>query len=241
MRLKTFRQEIEMISKTDLSEIYEPSLFTTCSGSFSLVERDKGATMKGASFVLDGAQFIVCTESIWSQSMNLYVKESQDFKFKKRCDGFVICNHQDKHFLIWIELKSGFNQVFNEAIYQIASCYVKMKSYLRNLSAYHLEDFIELGIVVSHPDSYVSKSILENQQIYVRHQQLVNQNESATDKCRRRYRNTNKIELTGNDFGADKLHLADEIMLHKLPVISVQSNEENPTFDLLPIISEVLT
>ena len=240
MRLKTFRQEVEMISKTDLSEIYESSLFTTCTDSFSLVEKDRTATIKGASFLLDGAQFIVCTESIWSQTTNLYVKESQDFKFKKKCDGFLICNHQDKHFLIWIELKSGFNQVFNEAIYQIASCYVKMKSYLRNLSAYHPEDFIELGIVVSHPDNFVDRSILENQQIYVRHQQLVNQDESATDKCRRRYRNTNKIELIGDDFGAGNLHLSNEIMLHKLPVISIQSNEENPMFDLLPIISKVL-
>lgn len=63
-----------MISKNDLSEIYESSLFIACNDSFSLVEKDRSATMKGASFLLDGAQFIVCTESIWSQTMNLYVK-----------------------------------------------------------------------------------------------------------------------------------------------------------------------
>lgn len=225
-----------MISKNDLSEIYEPSLFTTCSDSFSLIEKDKGATMKGVSFVLNGAQFIVCTESIWSQSVNLYAKESQDFNFKRKCDGFVICSYEDKQFLIWIELKSSFNQVFNDAIYQISGCYVKMKSYLRNLAAYHPEDYQEIGIVVSHPDGFMNRSISGNQQIDVRHQQLVNPEESPKDKYRRLYRSTNKIELLGNDFGADKLHLADEIILHKLPIISIQSEDTNPTIDLLTII-----
>lgn len=226
-----------MITKNKLSELYNSSLFSEHADSFSLLESDKGAFISGATFNLPGGSFVVCSEKLWSASTELYVKRSQDFYFKRKCDGFVICDYNDKYYLIWIELKSGFNNIFKDAIYQIASCYVKSKSYLHNIKAYHPEEYKELGIVVSEPEDIQIYTPEQNKQIYDRRVQLTTAEETAMDKCRRRYRKKGKIILNGTDFGANGLQLADNIMLQSLPVVSVTSTIPHPSVDLAQIIA----
>lgn len=228
-----------MVTKNDFAELYNPNLFSIATDSFSLRESQKDASVKGAKFVLPGAEFVVCTEGIWSSATELYTKKSAEFKFKKACDGFVLCDFNDKHYLLWIELKSGFGEIFNKAIYQLSGCYVKAKSYLRNLVAYNPDEYKELGIVVSLPEDQKVRTTAENDSVLNRRAQLVQSEETASEICRRRYRKTGMIVLKGNDFGTSKLHLSNDIMLKELPVASCTTTEECPTIDLASIINVI--
>lgn len=224
-----------MITKNDIAELYNPNLFTGTTDTFSLRESQKDASVKGAEFVLPGAQFIVCSESIWSSATDLYTKKSVEFGFKRVCDGFVLCDFNGMHYMLWIELKSGFNEIFNKAIYQLSGCYVKAKSYLRSLSAYDANEYKELGIVVSLPEEQLVRTTSGNASVLNRRTQLI-QNESASERCRRRYRKTGVILMKGEDFGSSQLHLSDDVMLKELPVVSCTTTEECPRIDLGEIL-----
>lgn len=225
-----------MVTKNDFSELYDSNLFTNATNSFSLRESQKDASVKGAEFVLPGAEFIVCTESIWSSSTELYTKKSAEFEFKRECDGFVLCDFNDKHYLLWIELKSGFSDIFNKAVYQLSGCYVKAKSYLRNIASYNPDEYKELGIVVSLPEEQKVRTISGNTSVLNRRTRLVLTEETASDRCRRRYRKTGTINLKGEDFGLSQLHLSDDIMLKELPVASCTTTKECPTIDLANVL-----
>lgn len=227
-----------MVTKNDLAELYSPSLFSNTTDSFSLRESQKDASVKGAEFILPGAKFIVCSEGIWSSATDLYTKKSAEFEFKKVCDGFVLCDFKGDHYMLWIELKSGFSEVFNKAIYQLSGCYVKAKSYLRNIAAYNPDDYKELGIVVSLPEEQLVRTTSGNASVFNRRNQLI-QEETASELCRRRYRKTGSILMKGDDFGSSRLHLSDEIMLKELPVASYTTIEECPTIDLEKILNAI--
>lgn len=227
-----------MVTKNDIAELYDPCLFSTTIDTFSLRESQEDASVKGAEFVLPGARFIVCTESVWKSSMDLYTKNSAEFEFKRVCDGFVLCEFNGMHYMLWIELKSGFNEIFNKAIYQLSSCYIKAKSYLRNLSAYDSNDYKELGIVVSLPEEQLVRTTSGNESVLNRRNQLV-QRETASERCRRRYRRSGVILIKGEDFGSSQLHLSDDIMLNELPVVSFTTTEECPKIDLAKILETI--
>lgn len=225
-----------MVTKSDLAELYNSCFFVNTTDTFSLRELQKDASVKGVEFILPGAEFIVCSEGIWSSATELYSKKSAEFEFKRKCDGFVLCNFNGRHYLLWIELKSGFSEVFNKAIYQLSACYVKAKSYLRNISAYNPDEYKELGIVVSLPEEQLVRTTSGNASVLNRRIQLI-QEETASELCRRRFRRTGLILMKGEDFGSARLHLSGDIMLKELPVASYTTTEECPKIDLAKILN----
>lgn len=225
-----------MVTKNDLAELYNPSLFTNAIDTFSLSESQKDAKVKGAEFTLLGAKFIVCSESIWSSATELYSKKSVNFEFKRKCDGFILCDFNDNHYLLWIELKSDFGEIFNKAIYQLSGCYVKAKSYLRNVSTYNPNEYKELGIIVSLPENHLIRSTQGNVSVLNRRTQLI-QSQTASEICRRRYRKTGSILIKGEDFGSSLLHLSNDIMLKELPIASYTTTKDCPKIDLAKILN----
>lgn len=215
----------------DLTGFYNETLFFSEKNNVTIKETDKGATVKSATINCQNADFDFSTEKIWSAGENLYRKESGGYKFRSKCDGFLICRTENKNYLIWIELKSGFSEVFNKAIYQLSACYVKMKSYLRTISTYKAEDFEEIAIVVSHPEDDKSQSIEENDSVLSRRNTLVSE-ETPSDKCRRRYRKTGTITIDEADFDSGKLHLVSDILPHNLRVFHIPTETEQANIDL---------
>lgn len=215
----------------EFTEFYNEKLFLSAKDNVTIKETDKGATVKSATINCQNANFDYSTEIIWSAGDNLYRKESGGYKFRSKCDGFLICRTENKNYLIWIELKSGFSEVFNKAIYQLSACYVKMKSYLRTISTYKAKDFEEIAIVVSHPEDDKSQSIEENDSVLSRRNTLVSE-ETPSDKCRRRFIRTGKITIDAADFDSGKLHLVSDILPHDLRVFHISTKTDQAIIDL---------
>ena len=231
-----------MISSQILSDFYSVVDFQTSSDFFIIHESDRSATIKEAKFFLSGIDFNYCGDAFWSKSEDLYQRSSQEFKFRKHCDGFAIFSYQEQNYLVWIELKSGFNEVFNNAIFQISACYTKMKSYLNNFSSYNSADYKEFGIVVSMPENDHNDSGIEtNEIISGRRNLLIKQSESVKDKTRRLFRKTGMINIDGKDFGANKLQLRTDILPDNLPVFHCAASSGTVDIDLKLIIAKVNT
>ena len=221
-----------MMTIDDITSVYSKNLFTLVQDEFYINENGNDAKVNKAIFTSKNASFIVSGEDLFKADF-LYEKQVEFFYFKKHCDGFVICSLNGCHYLIWVELKTGFNEVFNSAIYQISSCYVKAKSYLQCIDSYNSEDFEEFGIIVSRPDK---KSI--NDIVLDRKESLVNPAEPSII-YKRRFRSTGKIILKGDDFGQKRIKLSPDVQLKSLPVVHLETNNQEATFDLLSIIKSV--
>lgn len=227
-----------------LTELYHENQFLHGTDSCQIVEKQENATLTEATFRLEGADLIVCSnETLWNHGVGLYAKQSpvHRFEFRRACDGFVICTYKGQKYLVWIELKSSFNEVFDKAIYQLSGCYVKMKSYLTCFSDYRPEDYKELGIVVSRPEEqYLGED--GNAAIEGRRGGLITDLDNPTDICRSDYRNNtapNMFYLRGEDFGIKNTHISSAIALVKLPVYYYETMEGAPTIDLGPILAMV--
>ena len=229
-----------MIDINDFCSLYNEKILMTRQNGFSIKESDKGAFVKGATFILNGGSFDYCGECIWNCTEDFYTKQSQGFNFRKKCDGFTFCRVGGRHYLIWIELKSSFSESFNKEIFQLSSCYVKMKSYLNVFTKYVPDEFEEIGIVVCRPEDRSAYTENDNSVVLNRRNSLVSQENTALEKCRRRYRKKGKLILIGDDFGVSSINLKQEIKLCELPVFTYFTNEENPTVDLAQVIRETL-
>lgn len=210
-----------------LCELFDSKFFTNTSDAFTLEESAKNAFVKSVTFTLPGARFAFCRESLWSASENLYAPKTESFEFRRKCDGFAICNHEGQKYLIWVELKSSFSEVLSDAIFQLSGCYVKAKSYLTDFDVYIPGDYKELGIVVSRP---IDGSADERR--------LGNMN-PISGKVLSRFRKNNILELRGSDFGSEKMHLSKAIQLGKLPVFHVGVKDQTVTVDLARILSQI--
>lgn len=225
--------------KTSIIKMFDSNLFASYADSFFIKENDNGADVKEVNFIMPGGTFEVCTEKLWAASTNLYIKQSGDFSFRRKCDGVVICKKGSHNYIIWIELKSGFNQIFSDAIYQIAACYVKMKSYLRNFVAYNPGEYEEMGIVVSLPENTPDEKVESNKQVTDRRASLVSQHGTLTDKCRRRYRRSGNIELLASDFIASQQAFVPDIQIQHLPIFHIATNTAVTNVNLGTIIQQV--
>lgn len=138
-------------------------------------------------------------------------------------------------------MKSGFTKIFKEAIFQISSCYIKMKSYLRNFSNYNPTEYKELGIVISLPEDSSQPIIIDNEDVLARRMGAVNNEELAGERCQREFRERGNgiFPLRGDIFKFDRLHLHDDIILREMPVISITSKKAVPEIDLKEILDAI--
>lgn len=67
--------------------------------------------------------------------------------------------------IVYVELKSGYNEVCKKAVYQLPLSSIKIKSFLRNLSNFNLNDYIEVGLIVSFPPTEKDKFDDSNNEI----------------------------------------------------------------------------
>ena len=116
---------------------------------------------------------------------------------------------------------------------------MKMKSYLRNFTAFNPGVYEEMGIVVSLPEDSPNEKIENNKQITERRASLVSQHETLTDKCRRRYRKNGKIELHADDFAMSQEAFVSDIQIKHLPIVHIATKTPVTDIDLGVIIEQV--
>lgn len=137
-------------------------------------------------------------------------------------------------------MKSSFDQTFNKAIYQLCACYTKAKIMLNTFDNYDASDFKEFCIIVSKPEGVKEQSVVGNDIVTSRRDQLTSQSSSiAEQRCKLAYRKTGKLFLDYYDFDLQNTTIRDSFLPHDIPVIHIQSSIPEPTIDLGTIIKDL--
>lgn len=220
-----------------IEELYNKDCVKEGIGSFTVEETQSNAKIKTLC-VNSVKRFVAFNDRFYGKDTSHYVKGGDVCKvqFTKNCDGTVFVESNDEQkYILWIELKSGANEVFKKGVDQIASSYIKTKCRLLCMKTYDKEKYIELGIIVSLPEEY---GTAKNEYILENKVRAINKEFSPQEKIRSRYRQSKEIIIKGKDFDMNKSHLSDKVVLKELPILYIQTNRENPAIDFRRLIND---
>ena len=209
-----------MFNLRDLQQFYNPSYFGINENHYTWKESDQTDTNALASvkFVFQGGTISYVKSNLLKKMQDAFRIDSTKFlNLRMICDGLLFLDREEDHYLIILEVKSGFKEVKNKAIGQIPASYVKVKSILNDLSSFNMNDYKEFGLIVSYPyieypptDAKSNPVIMENKlkmtgDIFAKYNWLL--------------RNHKKADFIGNDFGFDKLtQVKQDLLFDKLSV-----------------------
>lgn len=230
-----------MIKIDDLARLYKPAYFKSQSKSIAIREPQKGAnTLKEVTFTFTGSMICISPDFL-EDSVEIYVKPCSGVSFRHICDGIFLLEQEDKKYIIWVELKSGYKDVCKKAIDQLATSYVKTKSHLMNFSTFVPDEYRELGIIVSFPPKAEDLTDADNNPMVMANK-LRNVG-ASTPSYRNLYHKAlcanQEVVMKGIDFGFHTLPLVPQISMTKLYVKHQPVTTENAVIDLNQILQQV--
>lgn len=149
------------------------------------------------------------------------IKGDGVLKLRKICDGILFLDRDKDHYIIVLEVKSCFNEVKSNAIFQIPASYVKIKSILNDFSNYKAEEYKELGLIISYPYVEYAPTDAENNHIVIDNklEMIGDRSECIASKYVELLKNHKEAIFDGKDFEFDGLKgVKPELYFEKLKV-----------------------
>lgn len=228
-----------MFNVCDLQQFYNPSYFGREENRFVWEESQPNPTaLASVEFIFQGGTISYVKSALLKEMQDAYRTDSTNtLNLRKICDGLLFLDREEEHYLIILEVKSGYKEVKSKAIGQIPASYIKAKSILNDFLLFNIDDYKEFGLIVSYP--YLVKPLTddENNPLVWEDKEIMTGNVFA--KYNRLLRNHQKTDFIGNDFGLDKLtQVKQGLLFKKLRVrhYSVANHCVNAVIDLDDVI-----
>ena len=219
---------------TDLTSFYNPDLFQKGNNSVLLEEKQKNTEALSSVEILTPGDYILIRPGFLNESKEAYRKIDKQISYRDINDGTLLVEHKGKRYIVYIELKSGYNGVCSKAIYQLPVSSIKLKSYLRNFAGYTPGEYEELGLIVSFPpkpsdkfDDSNNYMVLANKTGYAA---LQNNAENKFDK---EFRQNGIANTNAADFPTlDQSKLHNDIKFNSLDIYHHTVNGNKEKIDL---------
>ena len=143
------------IDISDLTSFYSSELFQSGNNSVILKEKQQNAGSLSSVEILTPGEYILIKPGFLNESKEAYRKIDKHISYRDINDGTLLVEYKGKRYLVYIELKSGYNGVCSKAIYQLPVSSIKIKSYLRNFASYTPGEYEEVGLIVSFPPKQI--------------------------------------------------------------------------------------
>lgn len=231
------RKEENMIDISDLkSSIYSHFLFEQISSKINFLnEKDKGENvLRNVNLVSDGS-FIRVGNNLLKGSKDIYHKEDGNLSFQQDCDGVCLLHRSDnRNFLILTEIKSGYANMQKKAFFQLITSYVRIKTWLATIDTYYQNDYEEIGLIISYPETNIS----DNSGYTDYRNTLTSKWGNLINKYSASLRRTRFVDMKISDFGIDKLHISPQLLNDTLRVrhVEVTKNAETCIVNIDEII-----
>lgn len=99
------------------------------------------------------------------------------------CDGIFLLQVGDKDYIVYSEMKSNFDE---KAIWQISSSVVRTKLLLSSIKDFGLENYQELGIIISYPIP-IDIKIDDNDSFKNNKRKMMSTYDEAIHRCKTEY------------------------------------------------------
>ena len=112
-----------------------------------------------------------------------------DCSYQCDCDGIFLLQVGDKDYIVYSEMKSNFDE---KAIWQISSSVVRTKLLLSSIKDFGLENYQELGIIISYP-MQVETKIDDNESFKINKREMISTYREAIHRCKKELKKGKKI------------------------------------------------
>lgn len=229
-----------MFNVRDLQQFYNPSYFGINDNQY--IWKESGQTdpnaLASVEFIFQRGTISYVKSDLLDEMQDAYRTDStKSLNLRKICDGLLFLDREEEHYLIILEVKSGFKEVKNKAIGQIPASYIKAQSILNDFSSFNMYDYKAFGLIISYPFIQKPPTDAENNPLVWEDKQIMTGDIFA--KYNRLLRNHQKADFIGNDFGFDQLtQVKQDLLFEKLRVkhYPVDNHCVNAIVDLDDII-----
>lgn len=122
------------------------------------------------------------------------------------CDGIFLLQVGDKDYIVYSEMKSNFDE---KAIWQISSSVVRTKLLLSSIKDFGLENYQELGIIISYPIP-VEIKIDDNDSFKNNKRKMMSTYDEAIHRCKTELKKGKSTKINGSDFSMHDTHIAEQ-------------------------------
>ena len=139
------------------------------------------------------------------------------------CDGIFLLQVGDKDYIVYSEMKSNFDE---KAIWQISSSVVRTKLLLSSIKDFGLENYQELGIIISYPIR-VEIKIDDNDSFKTNKRKMISTYHKAIYRCKEELKKGKSTKVNGSDFSMSDAHIAEKYQPNDMIIKHVEVREGN--------------
>ena len=137
------------------------------------------------------------------------------------CDGIFLLQVGDKDYIVYSEMKSNFDE---KAIWQISSSVVRTKLLLSSIKDFGLENYQELGIIISYPIR-VEIKIDDNESFKTNKRKMITTYHKAIYRCKAELKKRKSTKVNGSDFSMSDAHIAEQYQPNDMIIKHVEVPE----------------
>ena len=137
------------------------------------------------------------------------------------CDGIFLLQVGDKDYIVYSEMKSNFDE---KAIWQINSSVVRTKLLLSSIKDFGLENYQELGIIISYPIR-VEIKIDDNDSFKTNKRKMISPYPKAIYRCKAELKKRKSTKVNGSDFSMSDAHIAEQYQPNDMIIKHVEVPE----------------
>lgn len=139
------------------------------------------------------------------------------------CDGIFLLQVGDKDYIVYSEMKSNFDE---KAIWQISSSVVRTKLLLSSIKDFGLENYQELGIIISYPIP-IDIKIDDNDSFKNNKRKMMSTYDEAIHRCKTELKKGKSTKINGSDFSMHDTHIAEQHQPNDMIIKHVEVPEGN--------------
>ena len=196
-----------MIDFSVLSKcLFQACFFEQHDGKVTKSEQQKKANkLEQVTYEHDG-KIIEIENHLLKKCKDSFNSKVPNCSYQCDCDGIFLLQVGDKDYIVYSEMKSNFDE---KAIWQISSSVVRTKLLLSSIKDFGLENYQELGIIISYPIPVETK-INDNDSFKTNKRKMISTYHKAIYRCKKELKKGKKTTVNGSDFSMSDAHIAEQ-------------------------------
>lgn len=212
-----------MITKSDLGKVIKPDYVLEGDGSFQFHESDpEERVLRDVDFYTSG-HFVALSTMLLKDSAEIYNKQFEETRLRSNCDKVVLLNKDGKDYIVWVEVKTSFNEIYRKGIFQFPGCYYRTKAFLNNFVSHLDEGVQEFALAVYAEDAPPVEISSASNYTQAKLTKINPAPETAHQKIENKYKSVLKSRgictIEGSDFGMDKMPILEKYKVGSLPCV----------------------
>lgn len=200
--------------------LFQACFFEQHDGKVTKSEHQKEAKKLGQVTYEHDGKIIEIKNHLLKKCKDSFNSNLLDCSYQCDCDAIFLLQVGDKDYIVYSEMKSKFDE---KAIWQISSSVVRTKLLLSSIKDFGLENYQELGIIISYPP--VEIKIDDNDSFKTNKTKMISTYREAIYRCKKELKKGKKTTVNGSDFSMSDAHIAEQYQPNDMIIKHVEVPE----------------